>query len=121
MSLLIQPLNYHHDSAQLFERIAHQSWAMLLDSGQMHNVSTNKPGSQYGRYDIMVAEPFITLVTTGDKTEITQQSQVLVSNEDPFDCLNKILSQYKAAPSEFPLPSAVSAISAFASSSPVSL
>ena len=102
MSLLIHPLNYHHDSAQLFECMAHQSWAMLLDSGQMLNAATNKPGSQYGRYDIMVAEPFITLVTTGDETEITQQNKVLVSNENPFDCLNNILSQYKAAPSQFP-------------------
>ena len=92
--MLKHSLNYHHDSAQLFERIAHMPWAMLLDSGQSINSSTGKAGSQYGRYDIIVAEPFITLVTRGEITNITQNAQVETSTEDPFYLLKNILKKY---------------------------
>ena len=85
--MLKHSLNYHHNSAQLFERIAHLPWAMLLDSGQSINSSTGKAGSQYGRYDIIVAEPFITLVTRGETTNITENAQVETSTDDPFICL----------------------------------
>jgi para-aminobenzoate synthetase component 1 len=100
--MLIHQLPYHHDSSLLFERVAHQPWAMLLDSGQMLDANTGKPGSQYGRYDIMVAEPFITLVTTGENTEITQHNQVSISAENPFDLLKEALSQFPAPKTNFP-------------------
>ncbi len=90
-------IQYHHDSAQLFERIAEQPWAILLDSGQMFSPTTGKPGSQYGRYDIIVAEPFITLVTRGETTTIAQNGQTKTSQEDPFLSLKKILSKYPAS------------------------
>lgn len=99
--MLIHQLAYHHDSSLLFERIAHQPWAMLLDSGQMLDANTGKPGSQYGRYDIMVAEPFITLVTKGESTEIKQQNQVTNSSENPFDLLKQLLGQFSTPPSNF--------------------
>ena len=95
-------LTYHHDSARLFEHIAHQPWAMLLDSGQMLNPSTGEPGSQYGRYDIIVAEPFITLVTQGETTTITQEGKSETSREDPFLVLKKILDQYHAPQADLP-------------------
>jgi para-aminobenzoate synthetase component 1 len=103
--MLIHQLPYHHDSSLLFERIAHQPWAILLDSGQMLDANTGKPGSQYGRYDIMVAEPFMTLVTKGQNTEvteITQHNQVITSAENPFELLKKTLSQLPAPQTLFP-------------------
>lgn len=100
--MLIHPLTYHHDSSLLFERLAQQPWAMLLDSGQAINSSTGKAGSQYGRYDILVAEPFITLVTRGKKTTITQNNKIETSSEDPFLLLKNILKQYPIAPTDLP-------------------
>ncbi|NOT66291.1 MAG: aminodeoxychorismate synthase component I [Methylotenera sp.] len=100
--MLKHALTYHHDSALLFERIAQQPWAMLLDSGQMLNPATGKAGSQYGHYDILVAEPFITLVTQGNVTTITQNGVVETSEEDPFLLLKNILAQYQAPKSELP-------------------
>ncbi len=100
--MLIHQLPYHHDSSLLFERIAHQPWAMLLDSGQMLDANTGNPGSQYGRYDIMVAEPFMTLVTMGENTEITHQNQVSTSAENPFELLKKTLSQFPTPQASFP-------------------
>jgi para-aminobenzoate synthetase component I len=95
MSFLKHELTYHHDSAALFERIAHQKWAMLLDSGQAINPVTGLAGSQYGRYDVMVAEPFITLVTKDKRTQITQNGHTSISEDDPFVLLNDLLNQYK--------------------------
>ena len=100
--MLKHALNYHHDSALLFERIAAQPWAMLLDSGQMFNPATGKAGSQYGRYDIIVADPFITLITHAEVTTITQDSVTKISNEDPFLLLKNLLSEYQATKSELP-------------------
>jgi para-aminobenzoate synthetase component I len=100
--MLKYDLEYHHDSAQLFERIKDMTWPMLLDSGQMLNPATKKPGSQYGRYDILVAEPFITLVTRGKITTITQNGEAKVSEEDPFLLLKNILQQYPALKTDIP-------------------
>ena len=100
--MLKHEITYHHDSALLFERIAHQPWAQVLDSGQMLNPATGKPGSQYGRYDILVAEPFITLVTQGEITTITQNGIAKTLTEDPFLLLKNLLSQYKATKTELP-------------------
>ncbi|MDO9392448.1 aminodeoxychorismate synthase component I [Methylotenera sp.] len=96
--MLKHELNYHPDSSRLFAQIAHQPWAVFLDSG--------RPESEYGRYDIIVVEPFITICTTGEgantQSEITQNGQVTVSLEDPFAILNKLLAPYKAPQSVYP-------------------
>lgn len=95
MSTLIHSLPYHHDSAILFERIAHLPWAMFLDSGQALDPLTNKPGSQYGQYDILVANPIATIVTEGDQTTVVEGLITETSQKDPFDLLNQLLKKYK--------------------------
>lgn len=94
--MLKHKLTYHHDSARLFSPIVHLPWAMMLDSGQAINPATGKAGSQYGRYDILVSEPFITLVTQANRTAITQNGRVEYSEEDPFLLLKSVLTPYKA-------------------------
>ncbi len=102
MTIMQHPLSYHHDSALLFERIKNDDWAMLLDSGQLLNSDTGKAGSQYGRYDILVAEPFITVVTTGPKTIVTQKGIETESEADPFSIVNQLLQQYPAHKTQHP-------------------
>ncbi len=80
---LISPLPYLTDSAALFSAIANQPWAVFLDSGYPH--------SQQGRYDILVAEPVITLVTHGEITQINRNGSVVHSNHDPFDLVKQEL------------------------------
>jgi para-aminobenzoate synthetase component 1 len=86
MSSLIAELPYHEDGAALFERIAHRPWAVYLDSGH--------PGSSYGRYDILAADPFITLTTCGGSTEIQERNGVHASQEDPFALLKGVLLRF---------------------------
>lgn len=102
MSMLKHSLTYHQDSARLFERVAHEPWAMLLDSGQMIDQQTGKPGSQYGHYDILVARPIVTVVTEGEQTTIKEDENERVSEEDPFALLNTILSRYEGLETELP-------------------
>jgi para-aminobenzoate synthetase component 1 len=102
MHLLKYPLQYPATSTELFARISHKPWAMLLDSGQ--------PQSQYGRYDILVAEPFVTLrnienaAADGNQTqtEIIKNGQLSISHDDPFSLLNSLLAPYQAAQSSLP-------------------
>ncbi len=96
MPILKHLLAYHHDSALLFERIAHEPWAMLLDSGQMLNANTGKAGSQYGQYDIIVARPITTLITNGEVTTIHEGEANNNSTDDPFTLLNQFLQRYPA-------------------------
>ena len=94
MSLLKHELPYCTDSTLLFECIADRPWAVYLDSGQ--------PRSQYGHYDIMVAEPVITLVTQNENTVITSATGTRVSSEDPFLLLKEALLPYTAPECELP-------------------
>lgn len=94
MSLLKHELSYNPDSIRLFTRIAHKPWAIFLDSGQ--------PKGQYGHYDVMVAEPFITLVTQDAHTEIQDASGMRIATDDPFQLLKSALAPYASPESELP-------------------
>jgi para-aminobenzoate synthetase component 1 len=79
----IASLPYFPDSSLLFSAIALRPWSVFLDSGY--------PYSTQGRYDIIAADPICTLVTHGDKTTITRDDVVLISEEDPFALLKEQL------------------------------
>ena len=102
MSLLKHTLAYHHDSVRLFARIAHKPWAMFLDSGQAHNALTGEAGSQYGRYDILVAEPFITITSSTTHSEVCSNEHSYMSDEDPFQLVKRMLRPYAAAKTDLP-------------------
>lgn len=80
---LISPLPYFADSAALFEAVAHLPWAVWLDSGFPH--------SDQGRFDIIAAEPALTLTTRGEITQINRNGSVIFSNQDPFSLLKEAL------------------------------
>jgi para-aminobenzoate synthetase component 1 len=100
--MLKHKLRYYDDTSHLFERIAHQPWAIFLDSG--------RPQGEYGRYDILVADPFVTITTIEDnaelnaniRTEIIQNGQKTVSLDDPFAILNRLLEPYQSVESGLP-------------------
>lgn len=102
MSLIQYELPYHHNSAELFEKIRHMHWPMMLDSAQMLKPETKQPASQFGRYDILVAEPAITFVTSGAQTVITHADTQVVSDDDPFALVKQALLKTPSAHCEFP-------------------
>ncbi|ADU69541.1 aminodeoxychorismate synthase component 1 [Pantoea sp. At-9b] len=75
-------LNYTPDTlTQLFSPLAHQPWAMLLTSGQADHADN--------RFDIMTADPRVTLITRGAMTEIGHQHHIQTSADDPLHLLQQ--------------------------------
>ncbi|KHS79938.1 aminodeoxychorismate synthase component 1 [Pectobacterium carotovorum] len=66
-----------------FAPFSQQPWAMLLHSGFADH--------PHNRFDIMVADPRVTLCTRGDKTEITRDSVTNTVKGDPFTLLQQQL------------------------------
>ena len=76
-------LDYSRDSTLLFSQIAAEPWSIFLDSGY--------PRIDSGRYDIMSARPYRTLVTYDSETRIAEGESVRYSDEDPFTLVNREL------------------------------
>ncbi len=76
---MIERIPYPESVPDLFEKIADLPWPVFLDSAGL------------GRYDILSASPFLTLVSKGGTTEISDGHSSLFSDEDPFSILRKHL------------------------------
>ena len=85
---------YQENSALIFNKIAHLPWAIFLDSGQ--------PQSEFGHYDVMVANPFVKLITKGGVTEVIDGNGVKSTQEDPFETLKKAMVPYQTSKAELP-------------------
>lgn len=76
-------LPYPGDALALFRRLASSSWAGWLDS------------QGRGRFDILVAEPRITLVTRGAVTTVCRDGRCLDSAADPLELLRESLGPWR--------------------------
>lgn len=76
---MIAALPYPESVPDLFEKIADLPWPVFLDSAGL------------GRYDILAAAPFLTLVSKDGVTEISDGHSSTFSDEDPFVILRKQL------------------------------
>lgn len=75
---------------ELFAPLAQQPWAMLLHSGFAEH--------SHNRFDILVAEPRVTLTTCGASTEIRQGIASSCSPNDPFQLLQQQLDAINLNP-----------------------
>jgi len=82
---MLTEVPYHTDSAALFGTIADWPWAVFLDSG--------RPFIEQGRYDIITADPMLTVTTRGALTEVHKGLDVEVSTDDPFAVLRHCLGE----------------------------
>jgi para-aminobenzoate synthetase component 1 len=78
-------ISYRPDSTSRFSALARRPWALFLDSTQ------DIEGSRRGRYDILAADPYLTLATRGAVTEIRDRDGLSLSTEDPFELLRRSL------------------------------
>jgi para-aminobenzoate synthetase component 1 len=79
----IREFPYRPDSSPFFETLVGRAWPVFLDSG--------RPASTLGRYDILTADPRVTLVSRGDQTEIRDARGVRTSPADPLALLDAAL------------------------------
>ncbi len=75
------PLPYQSDASAYFAAIRDLPWAAWLDSGGM------------GQYDILVAQPALTLVTRGEQTEISGNNGAQHSTLAPFELVRQQLGE----------------------------
>ncbi len=83
MQQKLTELPYFRNSAGLFAVIADEPWSIFLDSGF--------PYKDTGRYDIIAARPWVTLVTRGKETRVTERNTDFVSTDDPFELVKSYL------------------------------
>lgn len=79
-------ISYRPDSAARFAPLSGRPWAVFLDS--THALA----GHPLGRYDILAADPYLTLTARGGLTAIRDRSGVLYSTEDPLRILRRSLA-----------------------------
>ena len=82
---MLSEIPYRADSTCYFEPWAERAWTAFLDSG--------RPLTGAGRYDILAADPYITLTTRGGVTEIRCADRVQLSPQDPFALLRDQLGE----------------------------
>ncbi|CNE59235.1 aminodeoxychorismate synthase component 1 [Yersinia mollaretii] len=94
-SLTFKALPYQPDALlQQFAPLADQAWAMLLHSGFAEHA--------HNRFDILVADPLVTLTTRGEQTEIVTPQGQIFSSEDPFRLLQQELDKFTPTISPHP-------------------
>ncbi|CAM4192536.1 aminodeoxychorismate synthase component 1 [Vibrio agarivorans] len=83
----ILPLEYQPTLAcDYFSRVEHLPWAMLLRSASKDHVDS--------RFDILVAEPVVTITTVGNESTVTTPDEKTHSSEDPFALIQALSEQY---------------------------
>lgn len=80
MSLVIQQLEYI-DSAQLFNEVADQPWAIFLDSGCF---DANRSATRFADYDVLAIRPITTVVTQGETTVIDVNGEKTDTQLEPM-------------------------------------
>jgi para-aminobenzoate synthetase component 1 len=93
MSLRIAELPYRPDTAAVFAPLAARTWSAWLDSG--------RPVCGRGRWDILVCEPRLTLVTRGGSTRLRGETSLL-SRADPLALLRSGLGPSREGHPELP-------------------
>lgn len=90
----IARLPHHPDSSALFEAVAREPWSVFLDSG--------RPAIRSGRWDILAARPYATLVTRAGQTEIRTTAGVRVERGEPLSLLRAELGRTELLPASLP-------------------
>ncbi|MCK7628697.1 aminodeoxychorismate synthase component I [Shewanella sp. JNE10-2] len=100
--LASRQLDWTLSTTEVFEYFAKDEWAILLDSASASH--------QDAKFDIICAAPIATLVTKGERSEITlMQSDLTLPaktnvTDDPFELVNSLLNHWypNAIESGFP-------------------
>ena len=122
----IAELSYHADSAALCEALLDRPWCAFLDSGSPHDGRPTRdyrapvesqlplaPASgidrmlaperhRIARYDILAADPWLTLTTRGEITTIRSRDRERLSDNDPLSLIREHLGDRCRARPDLP-------------------
>ncbi|WP_428099102.1 aminodeoxychorismate synthase component I [Candidatus Rariloculus sp.] len=94
--LKVTELQYVADSAARLEALSDRPGCAFLDSGTASDRSGN------ARYDILSADPYLTLTTRGAVTTIRSRRTETQSLDDPLSLLRQQLGERQDAPPDLP-------------------
>jgi len=94
LPLRIIPIDYVAEVASRLSRDVTRPWFVFLDS------CTDRATG--GRYDVISANPRVTLTTRGTTTEIRREDSVERSDDDPFVLVKQALAERRCAAVELP-------------------
>lgn len=84
------------DSADLFEKVADQPWAMFLDSGRIAKTAKHSKGEAYSRhanFDVLAIKPHSSLVFDGKQTKFTRRTLEETLHGDPLAILQSAIPE----------------------------
>ncbi|MBV7315059.1 aminodeoxychorismate synthase component I [Shewanella sp. NIFS-20-20] len=98
VSLATLALDWPWTTTEIFSRLSHQPWAMLLDSAHASHVDA--------RFDILCFAPIATLQCRANGCFLSENnsSQLEFIDKDPFDALAQVQARYFPNPQPSALP-----------------
>ena len=88
--MIIKELTYNSDSPIYFEKIKHLEWPVFLDSCYQKE----KPKSEYARFDIIAAEPFIKIRTKNGLTIVSDEDGDHQYDQNSLEILSDLMDKY---------------------------
>ncbi len=88
------PIEYVAECAARLATVANRPWFVFLDSCVGRAIG--------GRYDVISADPRVTLTTRGNNTQIVTSESEVNSTADPFMLIKKALSEHRCESHELP-------------------
>ena len=96
--MIKKELPYYSDSSIYFEKIKHLEWPVFLDSCYQKD----KPKSQYARFDIVTANPFVKINTDAGITRVIDENGSNKYKNPPLEVLSDLMGKYPKSSSNLP-------------------
>lgn len=96
--MLITKIPYRLDSTSYYEQIRHLDWPIFFDSCYQ----PDREKSQYARYDIISADPFIKITSDLNSIKVSEKNKVFHTNEDGLRVVENYINKYSKEYSEIP-------------------
>ena len=96
--MIIKKLSYYSDSSIYFEKIKHLEWAIFLDSC----FQKDKPQSEYARFDIVAANPFIKIRAKKGITTVSDKDGHYQHSKPSLDVLIDLMAKYPKPSNSMP-------------------
>ncbi len=96
--MIKEELFYYSDSSVYFEKIKHLDWPVFLDSCYQKD----KPKSQYARFDIVSANPFVKIKSVDGVTTVSDENGHHENKKPSLDVLSALMEKYSTPASDLP-------------------
>ena len=96
--MLIKELFYCSNSSIYFDKIKHLEWPVFLDSC----FQSDKPKSEYARFDIIAANPFVKIRAKNGVTSVVDKDGQHQYKKPSLDVLIDLMDDYPKPSSSFP-------------------